>query len=129
MVDCLGQVQHDPELARGLNFQQLQLLSSQQAKFLAPLQAGMDRLGEHFSEVLNGLERTQQDVQVVDGRVAYSYLGTNYRFGSWQSQGRTQASFMGNVYRSGSGWVAKYKTAYRYRQINYKWNHYYEYYK
>ena len=75
------------------------------------------------------LTRKAMNAIVGAGRVGYDYLGTSYSIGSWQYQGRSRFTFLGNVYRSGTGWVNKYRTAYQYKQTNYKWNNYYEYYR
>ena len=63
------------------------------------------------------------------GRVAWEYLGTSYRIGSWNYTGNSTKRFVGNVYKSGHGWVAKYRTKYQYKQVNYKYNKYFEFYK
>ncbi len=75
------------------------------------------------------LTRKAMNAIVGAGRVAWDYLGSSYSYGSYNYTGNSSKSFMGNVYRSGLGWVSKYRTRYQYKQTNYKYNNYYEYFK
>ena len=62
-------------------------------------------------------------------RVSWEYLGSSQTTGSWDYTGNYSKVSMGNVYTSTHGWVTKYRTSYQYKQVNYKYNQYYEYWK
>ena len=64
------------------------------------------------------------------GRVAWEFLGSSaIRQTGFRYTGRYSRRFIGNSYLSGHGYVAKYRTAYEYKNVQTKWNHYNEFWK
>ncbi|WP_078118117.1 hypothetical protein [Thiosocius teredinicola] len=76
------------------------------------------------------LDKAAMSAVVGGGRVAYEFLGSTVgSMSAWSYTGRSTRRFIGNVYLSGKGWTRKYKTSYQYKRVQYKLNHFNEFYQ
>ncbi|WP_078118123.1 hypothetical protein [Thiosocius teredinicola] len=76
------------------------------------------------------LDKAAMSAVVGGGRVAYEFLGSTVgSMSAWSYTGRSTRRFIGNVYLSGKGWTRKYRTSYQYKRVQYKLNHFNEFYQ
>ncbi|WP_078118120.1 hypothetical protein [Thiosocius teredinicola] len=76
------------------------------------------------------LDKAAMSAVVGGGRVAYEFLGSTVgSMSAWSYTGRSTRRFLGNVYLSGKGWTRKYRTSYQYKRVQYKLNHFNEFYQ